>query len=247
MKLNFYSRIINRISNWQSVILAGVGFFVVGLFLMVIKKPLSSVIENSMGIIFLLCAIVSGVCAFAIFHSNRQNGEINQSPLHATIAAILFLVISGLIFFTDFFGYLFIFGICLLIFIEGLYSFLMGLELRPTSKTAYYYLVDGIITIVSTLVIFIVVLKLMRDGSIDELKSTKGMVVDKKVSAGEIIIFFLALKFIFLGITTFLVAWAAKKILQRGGSSFPYESQSSQPIEAEFEVVKENPDSTKKE
>lgn len=243
MKLNFYSRIINRISNWQSVVLASIGFLIVGVFLMVVKKPLSIVIENAMGIIFLLCAVVSGVSAFAIFHSNRQNGEVNQSPIRAIIAALIFLIASGLIFFTDFFGYLFIFGICLLIFIEGAYNFLMGLEIRRSAKTAYYFLVDGVLTALASLIIFIIVLKLMREGGINELESTKGMVADKKVTAGEIIIFFLALKFILLGVTTFLIAWAAKKLIQKGETSF---SADTEIVEVEAEIVEENSSVSKK-
>lgn len=205
MKLHIYKATIEKINNWKLILWIGIGFIISGLLLMLLSRPLGFMVQVLVGVVLIVSAVILFITSFAVYKSQSESGEKAATPWHSLIVAVVFLVMGILILASNIIGVLLVIFASLIIFIEGVYNFLIGLEQRKRSFVSYYYLTDGFVTSVASIVIMIIALTLLGKGH-------NAQAVMDKITPGQIMFFFSGLKFILTGCTMILLANDAKRL-----------------------------------
>lgn len=205
MKLHIYKSTLEKINNWKLLLWIGIGFIISGLLLMLLSRPLGFMVQVLVGVVLIVSAVILFITSFAVYRSQSESGEVAPTPWHALTVAIIFFVLGILILASNIIGILLVIFASIIIFIEGAYNFLIGLELRKKSLFSFYYVIDGLVTTVASIVIMIIALTLLGKGNNPQA------VVDK-ISPGQIMFFFSGLKFILTGCTMILIASDVKRL-----------------------------------
>lgn len=220
-RVDLYGFSVKKLTNWQVSLVAGAIFIGVGILLILLNKPFAIGFKIAVVSILLLGSLVMGISAFAMIRTKRATGE--PAPgVPTLVIALLLLVSSGAILYFETIGYLFISIISLGVLIEGFFNLMMGIQILKKTHYSYYYIVSGAISVIGALSILVFsIIQIFSDSS------------DVTVHAGQIIIGCIGVKSILIGITTLLMAHAAKKELAGNGLYSKMDSNFSSTMDVE--------------
>lgn len=190
---------LGRFKTWGVSLTVGLSMILGGIIVLILSKPLGALMNATIGILFLVGAGVLIIMAITLLRLPKQQEQrfYFASPILFFLIAAILIILAVVIFTTKFSSYLFIYMICGFVVFSGVLNLIVGFEGRKVNKSAYYYIFEGVVSILGATVLLFVLISFLKG--------------DNQTIIFQMIIILIAIKVILTGISTILLGNEAKK------------------------------------